>query len=131
MDEAGLPWLQGARQVRQALFQSPMPMVDLFQLHEEDRAEKEVTMICIPCRDDKHDDCPEIKRQQDKMITKTDKLGGDWCYCHHTQREKVEPAIIPPVAVQNGNANACAIKPRAGRPGTGRLHFHVAGIGQL
>lgn len=62
-------------------------------------------MICIPCRDSKHGDCPELARQADKGIGKIDKLGGDLCYCHHV--------VIPvPEPVLDSRYAACPVKPR-------------------
>jgi hypothetical protein len=45
-------------------------------------------MICVECRNQNHEDCPEIARQADPEVGKVQKLGGEWCYCHHVIPEQ-------------------------------------------
>lgn len=45
-------------------------------------------MICTECRNRNHDACPELVRQADPTLGKTEKLGGNLCYCQHFVPEK-------------------------------------------
>jgi hypothetical protein len=40
-------------------------------------------VICVPCRNNYHDGCPEIARQNDPYISALDKGASEWCYCAH------------------------------------------------
>ena len=43
-------------------------------------------MICTECRNQDHQKCPEIARQADPEVGKTEKIGSSVCYCHHREQ---------------------------------------------
>jgi hypothetical protein len=48
-------------------------------------------MICPPCRGNRHHDCPELARQLNPLISKTDKIGSSKCYCAHESGSVLRP----------------------------------------
>jgi hypothetical protein len=57
-------------------------------------------MICVPCRENEHETCPEAVRQQRaangpldvglliEPLSDTELSGGQWCDCQHKARQK-------------------------------------------
>jgi len=40
-------------------------------------------MICPPCRERRHFQCPEVNRQMDATLSDIDRQGSKWCDCQH------------------------------------------------
>ena len=40
-------------------------------------------MICPPCRDFRHAQCPEVTRQMDATLSDIDRQGSQRCDCQH------------------------------------------------
>ena len=42
-------------------------------------------MICPPCRERRHPQCPEVVRQMDATLPDIDRLASSLCDCQHKQ----------------------------------------------
>ena len=40
-------------------------------------------MICVPCRERRHEECPELARQASLDRTAVELSGGQDCFCAH------------------------------------------------
>lgn len=40
-------------------------------------------MVCEKCRNQQHEECPEVKRQADPKVSDLDKVASHLCYCAH------------------------------------------------
>lgn len=43
-------------------------------------------MVCLVCRDGRHEDCPELIRQLQPGMTATELAGSSRCDCQHEAR---------------------------------------------
>ena len=51
-------------------------------------------MICQPCRNRQHADCPEVARQR-TALTLTELAGGHRCDCQHQPSTEEHPCAQP------------------------------------
>lgn len=48
-------------------------------------------MICVPCRNQDHEGCPEVARQNDPDLLPIDKTANAACYCAHQTGSVLRP----------------------------------------
>ena len=55
-------------------------------------------MVCVPCRDGSHRDCPELARQRRPDLNRTEKLSSQLCACQHAGAELRPGSMLAPVS---------------------------------